>query len=371
MKPVIKWPGGKSGEIQYIENFIPSYERYIEPFFGGGAVYFHLQPQEAAINDVSSLLMNFYSLIKKQSCELKKFLLCYNESFQNLIHVCNNHYEKILCIYNDAHLLDKKTLEKNVYNFLSDIRDEISKGFACDLVIDYEEFYNHIKKMVVDKFLRTHKNNEKKAFSEEDLKCNLITGFTSGYYMYFRKIYNDLNLKKMEAPSLEYQIANFYFIREYCYGSMFRYNKDGEFNIPYGGISYNKKNLSNKIELMFNSEIAKTLKNTDIYNQDFEDFLNSINVKESDFMFLDPPYDTDFSDYEGREFTQKDQYRLSEYLKKTSAKFILVIKNTDYIYSLYKDNFNILAFDNQYTYNVRSRNERNVEHLIITNLPIK
>ena len=79
-----------------------------------------------------------------------------------------------------------------------------------------------------------------------------------------------MNLKKIEVPSLEYQIANFYFIREYCYGSMFRYNKDGEFNIPYGGASYNKKNLNNKIELMFNREIARTIKNTDIYNQDFD-----------------------------------------------------------------------------------------------------
>ena len=371
MKPVIKWPGGKSSEIQYIEHLIPKYERYVEPFFGGGAVYFHLQPTKAAINDISDLLMKFYLLLKEQSAELKKLLACYNDSFQNLICVCSKHYEEILVLYNSVHKADKKALEKDIENFLSRINEEIRKGFSCDLVVDYEDFYHHIKKMVYDKFLRTYKNNEKKPFSEEDLKCNLITGFTSGYYMYFRKIYNELNLKRMAAPSLEYQIANFYFIREYCYGSMFRYNKNGEFNIPYGGISYNKKNFNAKLDLMFNSDMAETLKNTDIHNQDFEDFLNGIGLNENDFMFLDPPYDTDFSDYEGRDFNQKDQYRLAEYLKKTPAKFILVIKNTDYIYSLYKDAFNILTFDNQYTYNVRSRNERNVEHLIITNLPIK
>ena len=69
---------------------------------------------------------------------------------------------------------------------------------------------------------------KKAPFSDEDLKNNLITGFTSGYYMYFRKIYNDLNLNRIESPSIQYKAANFYFIREYCYGSMFRYNKKTE-----------------------------------------------------------------------------------------------------------------------------------------------
>ncbi|MDR1517363.1 MAG: DNA adenine methylase, partial [Dysgonamonadaceae bacterium] len=43
MKPLIKYRGGKSNEIPNIEKHIPKYKgRYIEPFFGGGALYFHL-----------------------------------------------------------------------------------------------------------------------------------------------------------------------------------------------------------------------------------------------------------------------------------------------------------------------------------------
>ena len=52
MRPIIKWPGGKSGEIAEIEPLIPSYNRYIEPFFGGGALFFHLAP-EAAVSMTS------------------------------------------------------------------------------------------------------------------------------------------------------------------------------------------------------------------------------------------------------------------------------------------------------------------------------
>jgi len=61
MKPVLKYNGGKAREIKEFEQFIPKdYERYIEPFFGGGAVYFHLMPEKAIINDCNKRLMNFY-----------------------------------------------------------------------------------------------------------------------------------------------------------------------------------------------------------------------------------------------------------------------------------------------------------------------
>jgi DNA adenine methylase len=151
---------------------------------------------------------------------------------------------------------------------------------------------------------------------------------------------------------------------------MFRYNRLGEFNIPYGGMSYNRKDFRLKIENMFSDEIAHIFANTQIGCCDFEQFLNDMNLTATDFMFLDPPYDTDFSDYEGKDFTKADQERLALYLRHTAARFILIIKNTDFIHDLYREHFKILKFDNQYTYNVRSRNERNVEHLIITNVPV-
>ena len=89
-----------------------------------------------------------------------------------------------------------------------------------------------------------------------------------------------------------------------------------------------------------------------------------------DFLFLDPPYDTEFSDYEGRAFGQEDQRQLADFLRTTHASFILVIKNTPFIQSLYQDGFHIRAFDNSYAYNVKSRNNRNVEPRIIANFPI-
>ena len=53
MNPVLKYRGGKSREIPRFLQYIPDdFNRYIEPFFGGGAVYFYLEPENAIINDV-------------------------------------------------------------------------------------------------------------------------------------------------------------------------------------------------------------------------------------------------------------------------------------------------------------------------------
>lgn len=372
MNPIIKWPGGKSGEIAKIEALIPSFERYVEPFFGGGALYFYLAPQKAAINDISKSLMQFYELVKAQDTDLYAYLLCYNSSFQRLQQICHDKYDKIYSIFSNANEngLCKDDVKKQSTDLVSDIVAELLDSLTASIVIDCDEFQNQLLLMFSDKVCRTVANDKKAPFNEEDLQANLITGFTSGFYMYFRKVFNDINLGRIKSPSVPYEAANFYFIREYCYGSMFRYNSKGEFNIPYGGMSYNEKNLQAKISSMFNPEMSKLFGKTVIAHKDFADFIDELNLTEKDFMFLDPPYDTDFSDYEGQDFTKQDQQRLADVLRGTKAKFILVIKNTPFIMSLYKEGFNILSFDNHYTYNVRSRNDRKTEHLIITNLPV-
>jgi DNA adenine methylase len=65
MKPLIKYRGGKSKEIPHILPHIPHYTgRYIEPFFGGGALYFYLEPKRAIINDINTKLIGFYNGVK-------------------------------------------------------------------------------------------------------------------------------------------------------------------------------------------------------------------------------------------------------------------------------------------------------------------
>jgi DNA adenine methylase len=366
MNPIIKWPGGKSREIDQIYHLLPKFHRYVEPFFGGGALFFHLAPPEAAVNDISEDLMNFYRLVQAQDLELHRCLNRLDKTFQGLIHALTEEADTLYALFDDL-ISDRLALDQ-LEPSISMLLSRLGKaGFDGMLIQDPESFYDSLQKNAADKYLRTLKNHKKLPFSREDLLENLITGFAAGYYVYIRKIYNDIALGRAEAPSAGFRAALFYFVREYCYGSMFRYNAHGEFNIPYGGMSYNRKNMSAKISHMFSRETKRVLRGTQLHCLDFEDFCHQIGINQGDFIFLDPPYDTEFSDYEGRPFGKDEQARLAEFLKATPAKFLLIIKNTEYIRSLYEKDFHIHSFDKQYSYNVRSRNQRDVEHLIITN----
>jgi DNA adenine methylase len=71
--PFVKWAGGKGQLLAQLEPFFPppgSYVRYFEPFLGGGAVYFHLQPARAVLSDLNEELVNTYEVIRDQLDEL-------------------------------------------------------------------------------------------------------------------------------------------------------------------------------------------------------------------------------------------------------------------------------------------------------------
>lgn len=88
MKPILKYPGGKQREIADFEKYIPSdYDTYIEPFLGGGSLYFYLEPPKAIINDLNSRLIGFYKTIASQytlfETELNKLRTLYSQNQYN------------------------------------------------------------------------------------------------------------------------------------------------------------------------------------------------------------------------------------------------------------------------------------------------
>ena len=115
--------------------------------------------------------------------------------------------------------------------------------FDQPIVLNEDAFRKELEESLMDKLERTVTNHRKQPFSPDDLAENLVTGLSSGYYLYFRSVYNDWNLGRVHLSQAQ-RAANFFFVRENCYGSMFRYNRNGEFNIPYGGMSYNNKDFS-------------------------------------------------------------------------------------------------------------------------------
>ncbi len=69
--PIVKWVGGKRQLMfELLKNMPKSYNRYFEPFIGGGALFFELQPEQAYISDMNEELINLYSVVQNNAEEL-------------------------------------------------------------------------------------------------------------------------------------------------------------------------------------------------------------------------------------------------------------------------------------------------------------
>jgi DNA adenine methylase len=74
-RPFVKWAGGKSQLLPELADRLPaSFNRYFEPFVGGGALFFHLQPQEACLSDITPDLINSYHAVRNSVEDLIKDL---------------------------------------------------------------------------------------------------------------------------------------------------------------------------------------------------------------------------------------------------------------------------------------------------------
>lgn len=68
IKPFVKWAGGKKQLLNQLIPKIPKqYNTYYEPFIGGGALLFAVQPKHAIINDVNEQLLNVYRHLKQDA----------------------------------------------------------------------------------------------------------------------------------------------------------------------------------------------------------------------------------------------------------------------------------------------------------------
>ena len=75
LQPFLKWPGGKRWFVKNHSDFLPTeFNRYIEPFLGGGAVFFHLRPQSSLIGDINPDILSVYLGLKNNWVFVKRSL---------------------------------------------------------------------------------------------------------------------------------------------------------------------------------------------------------------------------------------------------------------------------------------------------------
>ena len=277
--PLLKWPGGKRGELSRIHPLIPDHERYFEPFFGGGGVYFGCinSGVRSYANDLHCDLMGFYKAVKDK---------------------------------------DK--------DFFSTLYEWIDRWEKADL-------------------------------DERGVM----------YYV-ARDNYN------ASQQSTNERIINFFLIRQLAYGGMFRLNSSGDFNVPFGwAYAHSMTLLRNKADHLRSHIVREKMDALNLYAGDFGNFLDAFQFDEKDFMFVDPPYDTSFSAYEGADFGEAEQIRLADRLRSFPGKFMLVCKLTPMTEKLYCDKkakgLYVMKYDHQYRFNIKGRFSRDTKHIMVTN----
>lgn len=368
LQPIVKWPGGKEKELKYILPNIPEFDRYYEPFVGGGSVFLAIRAREYYINDLSSELIALYNSIAKSDDNFFHYAEIMEKAWSNAVLFFNEN--KLLV---DAYLkyrnneISKEDLKSFVKKFCQDKKDDIFgiigkefTSYSCILINEME--INLYRKMTRMREIE----KEKHILPESDLYDNVETAIKSAVYMNYRHMYNDSGITQSNKIL---HCALFFFMRNYAYSGMFRYSGKGEFNVPYGGMAYNNKMMKRKLDYYRSRPLLRHFENTHIYNMDFETFFRKVEPKENDFVFLDPPYDSEFSTYAQNAFTKADQERLAGFMiNECKAKWMMIIKNTEFIYNLYnKDGINIRSFDKEYLVSFMNRNEKKVTHLLITN----
>lgn len=372
LSPLLKWAWGKEQELKYIIPALPEkFDNFYEPFVWWGAVYFSLPANKYFINDKSEELIWLYKIITSK--EREDFFWVLDEIIHNwdlLTKIVNNHSDFFIDLYKkySEDKIDEKDLkEDKIYEFILKYTKEFNWMFETRFNHNIANFIKELNKNLFNKIKRMKViEKEKWKLPDKDILDNVETSLKSAFYMHFRYLYNN---KKKYNLSNAFVIAIFLFIRNYAYSWMFRYNTAWDFNVPYGGIWYNNKNFNKKLDYLKSKELQEHLKNTAIENNDFEIFFKNNEPKKDDFIFLDPPYDSEFSTYDKNIFNKEDQKRLADYLiKDCNAKWMMIIKNTEFIFDLYNKKWlNIKTFDKKYLVSFMNRNDKDVKHLLITN----
>jgi len=266
-KPILKWAGGKTQMLNDIRSRMPTpYGRYIEPFFGGGALFFAIQPEKSIVSDSNPELVNVYK--------------------------------------------------------------QIANNVGC--VINCLKQYENTKEM-----------------------------------FYVVRGQDWTQLQKEEAA------ARMIFLNKTCFNGLYRVNKKGQFNVPYG--KYKNPKICDE-EVLYAA--SRALKNTEILCADYKDVLEH-HAKPGDFIFLDPPYlpisaYSDFKRYTKEQFYEEDHIELAKtiaQLHEVGCHTILTNSNHPLVHELY-DQFNIDIFQTK-RYISCNGGKRTGEDVIVTIPPQK
>ncbi|MFI3166278.1 MAG: Dam family site-specific DNA-(adenine-N6)-methyltransferase [Bacillota bacterium] len=200
------------------------------------------------------------------------------------------------------------------------------------------------------RFLISYSNNEKEFWNEidtliENYKLSATykglsippeyrKEFPKTYFAKYNKaayyeLRSDFNSDKNNMMLL-------YLLLIYGFNRMLRFNAKGDYNLPVGNVDFND-NVVKALNAYFQIVNGKDIS---FHNTDFETFLNSIDLKEGDFVYLDPPYLITFSEY-NKLWNEDSEMRLIKVLDDLNERNIkFAISNVLWHRTKYNGTFN-------------------------------
>ena len=183
LSPVLKWVGGKRQLLNDIIPMIPkNCSTYVEPFIGGGAVLFELQPKKAIINDFNGELINVYTVIRDYPEELIKELQFHKENNTSEYFYTVREYDRKPDFFSKMTSVQKAArviyLNKTCYNGLYRVNS------AGQFNVPYGKYKNpNIVNETVIRAMSKYFNENNIVIKNEDFK-ETLKGLRRGAFVY-------------------------------------------------------------------------------------------------------------------------------------------------------------------------------------------
>jgi DNA adenine methylase Dam len=354
--PFIKYAGGKRQLLPKLNKMIPSsFNRYFEPFVGGGALFFHLASSDrkftAYISDAIAELITTYKVVRDNPKGLVELLQTYDKEYKK--YPSPQTIEKFRGYINPSW---KKTPTE--YRTLkNDVRKIYPKTWLCEFC-----------KLIVPEELTCINPGKKKNIHDPKnwrwlcTKCYTRWRYQEDYYLRFRTARN----KKIKSSNDVEIAAEFIILNKTCHGGLHRVNSEGEFDTPWGKYQnqtiYDSNNLENVSNVLRYSGV--TISACD-YKEATED------AQKGDFIYLDPPYDGEdsFTSYTPEGFDSEDQVQLATVFRKLSDRgYFVLLSNSDtpFIRELYSG-FTIKEVNTRKIIDCKGDERTGQKELIISN----
>ena len=155
------------------------------------------------------------------------------------------------------------------------------------------------------------------------LKTTLWMEYDKELYYVHRKRFNEM-VANGQVDTAEAAVL-FYYLNRTCFNGLCRFNRRGEFNVPFGRyktVSY----------LRDFAHYRTVFANWDFMSADFE----SVPLQPEDFIYADPPFDVEFTQYAKEGFAWEDQVRAAEWLARHKGPVVLSNQATERIVELYQ-----------------------------------